>query len=300
MFCLYVKAQVNLVPNGSFEDTLDCATHWHQPAAAIGWFNPTLSTPDYYSPFLNCGYSSLSGFQSAHSGEAYCGIYTFIDQSITREYLEIKLTDSLVQGVVYKTEFYVSRADYARYSTDAIGIYFSSDSIADSTFGNLQFFPQVENASFNIISDTITWVKVSGQFIANGGEKFVTIGNFYDNSNTNYTIDSGNFSIEFGAYYFIDDVFVGIDSIQYVIESDTDDKLSVYPNPVFEQLNIKASKGNIKSIMIYDLMGEIAFSSENSNWKNNANINLKSIRSGMYFLICDFYEYTIVKKIIKI
>ena len=60
------EAQINLVPNPSFEDTLNCDS-FQIYQAGFPWFNPTDCTPDYYyglSP--TCGNSALqnqNGYQ---------------------------------------------------------------------------------------------------------------------------------------------------------------------------------------------------------------------------------------------
>ena len=53
------EAQINLVPNPSFEDTLNCDS-FQIYQAGFPWFNPTDCTPNYYYG-LNpiCGLSKL-------------------------------------------------------------------------------------------------------------------------------------------------------------------------------------------------------------------------------------------------
>ena len=58
-----------------------------------------------------------------------------------------------------------------------------------------------------VITDTLNWIKVSGIYIAQGGEKYITIGNFFDNAHTyEDTLNAQSQYIE--AYYYIDDVSV--------------------------------------------------------------------------------------------
>ncbi len=222
---LHVNAQgQNLVPNPSFEDTIGCPVFSGQIYLSNFWFQPNTvlgntsnsSSSDYFNECV----SSLSygvpanglGFQYARTGAAYAGIllcYPFPFGSNYREYLEIKLSQQLINGKKYCAGFYVSVADKYRLVTDAIGIYFSNDSVlySSSGYSNLPYVPQVSNASGNILADTANWMPVSGEYVASGGEEFIIIGNFKTDVNTNLdTIGGGAFIDE--AYYFIDDIFV--------------------------------------------------------------------------------------------
>ena len=57
------------------------------------------------------------------------------------------------------------------------------------------------------MSDTLNWKLIQGIYVANGGESFITIGNF-NNDLTTDTITSNSTSLYDGAYYYIDDVSV--------------------------------------------------------------------------------------------
>ncbi|MCY7408735.1 MAG: tail fiber domain-containing protein, partial [Chitinophagales bacterium] len=115
------------------------------------------------------------------------GLWVFTTGGIgTREYIEQELSNPLDSGILYSVSFYVSRAEYSRYASDRIGVYFSKDSITSTTYLNLPVIPQVENQSGNILTDTLNWTLISNQFIAEGGEKFITIGNFRDETQTQW------------------------------------------------------------------------------------------------------------------
>lgn len=136
-----------------------------------------------------------------------------------REYIIGELNDSLKSNRHYCGEFYTSLSNYSKGALEDMGMYFSIDTVlVSSTFGGLfSLYPQIENHK-GIIIDTISWVKVNGSFIANGGEKYVTIGNFKDNAHTNYI------EVSYGPdspYYFIDDVLVCECSFQFNLGNDT-------------------------------------------------------------------------------
>ncbi len=67
-----------------------------------------------------------------------------------------------------------------------IGISLSADSIIDSTNlvnHPLDVIPYFEYTG-GVICDTTGWTRISGSFIASGGERHFVIGNFHDESNT--------------------------------------------------------------------------------------------------------------------
>jgi hypothetical protein len=99
------------------------------------------------------------------------------------------------------------------YAVNNIGINFSNTSITNTGTGYiLNLNPNILKFNNPIINDTLNWVEISGIYIANGGEKYITLGNFFDDANTD-TINTGN-GWYLGAYYYIDDVSViPIDSI---------------------------------------------------------------------------------------
>jgi gliding motility-associated-like protein len=214
----------NYVPNGSFEIYDTCPYGSSRIHFAIPWFQPNVISGNVYSgstDYFNTCYNdsiilavgvpkNFMGYQYARTGNAYAGINTFSPpppNDKNREYLEVRLLAPLDNGKKYCAEFYVSLAEKPKYAVDAIGMYFSEDSIiySDNDWSVLPFVPQVQNTSGNVITDTINWVKIKGDFIASGGEQFITIGNFKTNAAT--TINTTGLYDE-AAYYYIDDVSV--------------------------------------------------------------------------------------------
>jgi gliding motility-associated-like protein len=206
----------NLVPNYSFENTISC-TQWYlmanpppPPGPITNWFTPTASTADWFATFNTCGQTaplSAFGFQFARTGNAYCGFGVSTDGSNTREYLSCQLIQPLQQSKRYCVNFYVSPGETLRYFVDGMGAYFSVDT--PSCSGNycfLSYPSQVNNIPLNVLTDTVNWTLISGTFIANGGEKFITLGNFTPDSLN--TVDTNATGIYDAAYYFIDDVTV--------------------------------------------------------------------------------------------
>ncbi|MEP7169801.1 MAG: T9SS type A sorting domain-containing protein, partial [Bacteroidota bacterium] len=194
-----------------------------------------------------------------------------------REYIEGVLVDSLVGGHTYCVQFYVSLADRCIYATDKIGAYFSHDSIINySTHQNLPVVPQVENIAGNIISDTLNWVSIIGNFTAQGGEKYITIGNFRTDSLTlNDTIPWG---VYYFAYYYIDDVSV-TDCTVGIDEINENTIVNIYPNPVYNELNIKMDNIELSEIILYDLTSRKLLQQK---FTNSVTLNTEQLAKGIY------------------
>lgn len=291
----------NLVPNPSFEDTVSCPVSLSEINATTYWFNPNIHSPDYFnscsdtSEFYSVNVpNNYFGYQNARTGIAYAGI-GIAGYNGTREYIGIKLLDSLVTGSKYCVEFYVSLSDSVNYATDDIGIYLSNDSIYSSNVNPLPYVPQIENTQGVFLADKSSWILVSGEYTALGGEKYITIGNFKNSTNTDTiavsggTITNGNYK---GAYYYIDDVAVTLcDSTNGFNEYEANSELTIYPNPAHNVVFINTSQ-KINEVIIYNLLGE-PVKSYNSN-----KINTDMLAEGSYILIVKTENNIYSKKLI--
>lgn len=220
----YKDAGENLVPNPSFEDYNIC------PSGIVGrydrklvpdWVVPSRGTPDYFN---RCGKTdacvpkNFAGSARANSGVAYCGIIlrknftrdnkiTGEKAEIYREYIQAEFNTELVKGKKYRVKFYVCNSSNSRFAVDAIGAYISLERPKATHDEVLEFVPQIENPSGKYISNRDYWVAIEGIYEAQGGEKFITIGNFNNNFSTNYIMMDGKSDFNY-AYYYIDDVSV--------------------------------------------------------------------------------------------
>lgn len=267
----------NLVPNPSFEDTLlhtNCITGIQ---IANQWFNPNIASPDLYSYKPSCTNSSFnnpSGYQLPKTGLCYAGIYTYLLPN-TREYVEIKLLDTLQANQDYQVSFFVSRAEGFNLAADRIGAYFSNDSALALTGGNLPFTPQISNPAGNILYDSINWVQISGIYHATGGEKFITIGNFYNTPNT--LIDTVSSGPNYDAYYYIDDV--SVTTATAINENDKNIFVNIYPSPVRNVLNIQVNNQELSQIIIYDIVSRKLLQ---QSFVNSTSINTEQFAKGIY------------------
>jgi hypothetical protein len=166
-------------------------------------------------------------------------------------------------------------------------MYFSPTHIFDSIITYLNLIPQVNDTSLMV--DTLNWKKISGTFVANGGERYLIIGNFF----SDYTTDSSavpiNDTLRQWAYYYIDDVDVhccdcngGVcDSTSRVLEQYENIALSVWPNPTSSTFTI-TSTNKIESVKMYNIIGELLITETPNN--NQSTINISQFSKGIYFV----------------
>lgn len=181
------NAQNNLVPNPSFEDSVYCPYTPGQINATEAWFSVRGSI-DYYHTCGTNGYgvpNNLVGVQSAKEGRAYIGIalWALVIEN-GREYVSVELLEQLEPEKRYLLEMHVSLADSLHYSVKNIGIHLSSHILSSDINSLLNITPQIQYSDTAFLSDRTGWVSISGQYIASGGERFITIGNFDDDAET--------------------------------------------------------------------------------------------------------------------
>jgi len=217
LFISFHSSAQNLVPNASFEDTISSPCTGYPYTALSNWFRTSAnSSPDYYHPCNLQGDWGVPdnrvGYQDARTGIAYAGIVTYWDDlSSRREYIENQLTQPLINGTKYYWSFWISRADYLDYASNNIGISLATNPVT-STANELIPLAPIGNL-YSVVLDSANWTQVCGEYIANGGEEYLVIGNFFDNSQTNFIqTQQGTFET-IGAYYYIDDVYLSIDPI---------------------------------------------------------------------------------------
>lgn len=209
----YMLLSQNIVLNGSFEDFSSCPNTYGQLNKAVNWFSANGGGGGSSEYFNACNNPNICGvpnngftYQYARTGNAYAGTGCYGYGNEDREYVEGTLNNALFNGVEYCVIFYVSLYSYSSYGIDALGLYFTTDSLITYSSDAHYVKPQISNDSLNVITDTINWVKISGTFTASGGERFFTFGNFKKTSQT--TAVNINGYINGYAYYLLDDVAV--------------------------------------------------------------------------------------------
>ena len=229
-FCVgaQVSPSTNLVFNPSFEEYVQCPRRidaYGVLTIVDAWFQPSRGSADYYNVCgtRECGIpKNKLGEQLPHSGSAYCGIYC--SKTHYREYLSTELIHPLLKGHRYKLRYYVSLSEYSAGAIATMGALFTTDMLRDTTWGVLMqkeqkqlaprviqtiatyYEPQVVNDADNLLANTKQWMPIEGTFVADGGERFLTIGNFLPMELSNHTDLDSLTNLLPGSYYYIDDV----------------------------------------------------------------------------------------------
>ena len=269
-------AQYNLVPNYSFENYTICPSDtndvlpmpWYEPTNVLGagYFNgcsndTTLGVPR--NSFAG------NGFQYARTGVAFGGIF-FMKQpnSNSRNYIQVILIDSLQKNKCYYVEFYINHANNLTIACNNISMAITNNKIWADTindpYGVIPYNAQIFNYGNPIIKDTLNWIKVSGVFVAQGGEQHITIGNFKKDNQTNYISLPPPVGFNYnGAAYNIDDV-------------------SIIP---LDSMPLKADAGRDTTIHIGDsaFIGSLTNGIDSLKWLNqNTGNNIDSTRPGFW------------------
>jgi gliding motility-associated-like protein len=206
----------NLVRNPGMDSINNCPAFLGDIGACQYWFNPTQNSPDYFhlcQPGL--APNNFLGWQTPRSDSGYLGFAAFLYYQLNaREYVSGSLTSPLEAGRKYCFTYYISLADSSNAAISNVGIYFSQndpsillDTLGGPNLGYMPYTPVYEPPRLQ--KDTSGWIEITGEFIAQGGEQFLTIGNFQPDITT--TWDTVRPIPQFAgiqAYYFIDDVSV--------------------------------------------------------------------------------------------
>ncbi|MCR9103020.1 MAG: gliding motility-associated C-terminal domain-containing protein [bacterium] len=136
------------------------------------------------------------------------------------EYLHGQLSEPLIAGSTYYCEFYIK----PRFDGGFINKYemIVTPEPIDSTLpsdGVLNMEPTIEYVG-DIITDTTQYTKISGCFTAQGGERYITLGNFNADQETDFIWDP-NTALERSNYSYFDDVGVFKFSFEHLLSFDT-------------------------------------------------------------------------------
>jgi gliding motility-associated-like protein len=229
------------------------------------WINPNSATADYYhrnttQPNQIPYNGNLWEYQQPHSGNAFAGIipYQFLDlgdnrtRDVYREYIQCKLKHPLLQGKQYCLSFYINPSSYTvldgfnRILSDDIHAAITTDRLTRFTVPDASVRPvdcRVRAEDYLPIgrgvfrSDTSQWYPLQINYVAKGGEEWLTIGNFEDNFHTNTIMwhPSPATTDEIAknsyiSYIYIDDV--SLTELPPVLNTIRDSTICTFPVPL--------------------------------------------------------------------
>jgi hypothetical protein len=226
----------------------------------------------------------LGGGGYANNGQAYIGLtLVYLSEFFPefREYAGVSLTSSLISGKKYRIMFYVSFADSSWYASKNIGAHLSTGSLPQDINQILLLEPHVKYSGDEFLTYKEGWTRIEGEYLAQGGENYLTIGNFDSDteSETVYVEGGGVLQDWITAYYFIDDVSViPVDSLVGVEEGEKA-SFNIYPNPTQGQFIIAHTQSG-ETLELYDMTGKRVFSIP--LYASKQNITLENTPAGVY------------------
>jgi len=204
----------NLVLNSSFEKKHGCPMDYTQVQLTHleSWRQLGKGTPDYFNACSEAAGvpKNVFGDEMAFDGEAYAGLVTFATgKKNYREYLCSELSRPLVAGELICVEVKVSSADICAFYSDGFGVVLSEKEPRQIEQECINIKVAVENPRLYLIDQVDGWVKMGNVYKASGGEKFITLGNFKNDSQTNVLrrTEKGKYFGDY-SYLYIDDVIL--------------------------------------------------------------------------------------------
>ncbi|GAB5539083.1 MAG: hypothetical protein Salg2KO_11860 [Salibacteraceae bacterium] len=206
-----------MIKNGSFESvskkikgggTIEYAYPWKSPTdAKADVFSPKAKSDDYKTPI------NVYGDTDPLDGSNYAGIliYSYKDGD-PRQYLQIELEEKMEEDKVYCVKMNVMLSMLSKYSSNNIGMYLSKKPLTAEEIEARNLEPQVIHSQNRIFEEMFDWEPICQTYIADGGEEYLTIGNFAstDATETDKVKKPKGITGQQarGAYYYIDDVSV--------------------------------------------------------------------------------------------
>jgi hypothetical protein len=208
-----VAQDINYVSNPSFEYTLpkDTAGGWDK---ALYWSAIDSTDCGGYLLATKKGgqVPGTMGYQWPRTGENYIASVFYCHTSTCpgsdRIYPRNRLKKVLKFNTAYCAKYFVVNTNNCVVGIDSYGAYFGN-SLLDTSKTCLvpltYLIPQIQYTG-GIIKDTLNWVPITGTFVAQGGEKYMLLGNFKTNANTNTLIINPTYLPSLGTDVLIDDV----------------------------------------------------------------------------------------------
>ena len=195
----FCEAQ-NLIPNPGFEDVHACPTGVRQLELAKHWFGANAGTPEL---FHTCGFKAPI---PPRSGNGMAGIIFLSEINSSLEYLQVELTESLVEGEEYEFSFYIRLSENSLIGMNKIGAFLSKNGLYSNLWVRFQNQPQLV---FEQMADqSQLWQNLQATYTARGGEKYITVGNFFlKHYITEKIINKA--AKDRTTYYYVDDFYLG-------------------------------------------------------------------------------------------
>lgn len=204
----------SLVSDGGFESKKFCPSDYNQQRLRTlsHWEQPTQGTPDHFAACSGSAGVPINPFgkELGLEGDAYGGLVLFSRAKWRyREYLATELKRSLAPKEWVCVSFWYSAAEKAGVVADGVGALLSAEKPAGKRDYILEYTPQMVNPRGHFLEASQGWVKLSDAVQAEGGERWLTLGNFDSKGKTRLALsaDAPSDASDW-AYVYIDGVEV--------------------------------------------------------------------------------------------
>ena len=256
VLCLCARAQgQNLVPNGSFEQSIGCpnnitgCTSWAPYGTLYSAYMKSCGTPG-----TSGVPSNTFGYQVAADGYSYASLYTYTkSQPDAKEYITAVLKQPMQIGTTYEVSMSVSLSDNSAFAGDDLAIHlFKTGPVYYNQYTVLSHItPTISFISQGTIKEKQKWVRKFKVYTADSAYDHIAIGGFspYNTMGLD-SVSPGNYAV-----YYVDSVMIRQVRMQ-VVFSDTahcaGDSITVGYNTF---TNNGFQPGNIFSLVLSDATG---------------------------------------------
>lgn len=186
-----------MLDNGGFEQFDKAPTTYDQLKNATGWTNVTIGYSEVFTPEAPAKTIGIPdndyGHMEAFEGQHYAGFCAWKDDvrnnpngdpedpfqpgwNVYSEYMMAPLKAPLVEGRTYHVVMHFALSGNSDRAVSGLGAYFGPEQLHYEHRKFLQESPQV--ATDTILVEKGKWVTVEGDFVADGGERYIVIGCF--------------------------------------------------------------------------------------------------------------------------
>ncbi|MCF8257710.1 MAG: T9SS type A sorting domain-containing protein [Flavobacteriales bacterium] len=131
-----------------------------------------------------------------------------------------------------------------------------------------------------------------------GGERFISIGNFNNDDETDTLLVPTGLNSRWQSYYYIDDVSViALDSIPNGVREYGELRFSVFPNPATDMVRIEAQQ-HLGSVRLSDMLGREVYGRAAQGRSHT--LDLRHLPTGIYLLqVTDLQGHTSPQRVVK-
>lgn len=282
----------NLVPNPGFEEHDPICDTWGVDYDILSvWFEANCGFyPQYFNSCENLSGppeydvpSNYWGNQNAFDGDGYAGALTFFwgAWNGNGSYLCAPLLEPLEPGVEYCFSLRANLGGKSMYRTLTLSTVFTEE-LPNACNGNATLnWPGMAQVVFDLSNvDTTNWALLEGSFIADGGEQYLTIGNFSSGATIDTVFMGYTNAPSVFAGYYIDAVELRTcDSSVGELEANA---LRVYPNPVLDAARFELDSPDASLLMytMMDAVGRVVLMGSTTGRK----LSMAGLKDGVYLL----------------